>query len=77
MAKPDYLNQYAEGWVKGDASFFMGSPDNGFQLDDPNAGKIPKQALTAYFGELKQRVQSMGGTTGSNFLDLSELVTQE
>ena len=77
MATSDYLNQYAEGWVKGDAGIIMGSLDDSYQLDDPNAGKITKQAFTAYFGELKQQVQSMGGGTGGNFLDVSELVTQE
>ena len=55
----------------------MGSLHDSFQLDDPNSGKIPKQAFTAYFGELKHRVQSMGGATEGNFLDVSELVTQE
>ena len=77
MAKSDYLNQYAEGWVKGDAAIIMGSLDDSYQMDDPNAGKISKQAFTAYFGELKQQVKSMGGGTGGNFLDVSELVTQE
>ena len=77
MAKSDYLNQYAEGWVKGDAAIIMGSLDDSFQFDDPNSGKISKQAFSAYFGELKEQVQSMGGGTGGNFLDVSELVTQE
>ena len=77
MAKSDSLNQYAEGWVKGDAAIIMGSLDDSFQLDDPNAGKISKQAFTAYFSDLKRQVQSMGGGTGGNFLDVSELVTQE
>ena len=55
----------------------MASLDDNHQMDDPNAGRITKQAFTAYFGELKQQLQSIGGGNGGNFLDVSELVTQE
>ena len=77
MAKSDSLNQYAEGWIKGDAAIIMGSLDDSYQLDDPNAGKITKQAFTAYFSDLTQQLQSMGGGTAGNFLGVSDLVTQE
>ena len=60
-----------------DAAIIIGSLDNGYTLDDPNAGTISKEGLTDYLAGFKQQVESIRGNTGGPLIDLSELVTQE
>ena len=77
MAADDYLNQYAEGWTKGDTQIIMGSLADSFQLDDPNAGKITKQAFSEYLSGMWQMVEGIRGKTGDPLLEITEVVTQE
>ena len=77
MAAGDYLNQYAEGWTKGDAQIIVGSLADSFELDDPNAGKITKQALAEYMAGMWQMVEGIRGKTSDPLLEITELVTQE
>ena len=77
MAAGDYLNQYAEGWTKGDAQIIVGSLADSFELDDPNAGKITKQGLAEYMAGMWQMVEGIRGKTSDPLLEISELVTQE
>ncbi len=77
MAAGDYLNQYAEGWTKGDAQIIVGSLADSFELDDPNAGKITKQALAEYLAGMWQMVEGIRGKTSDPLLEITELVTQE
>ena len=77
MAIGDYLNQYAEGWTKGDAQIIVGSLADSFQLDDPNAGKITKQALAEYLTGMWQMVEGIRGKTSDPLLEITEVVTQE
>ncbi len=77
MASADHLNTYAEGWTKGDAAIIISSLDDGYTLDDPNAGTISKEALSEYLAGFKQQVESIRGNTGGPLMELSELVTQE
>ena len=49
-----------------------------FYFDDPNGGKIAKAEFAAYFTGLKEAVASIrGGDYEGNFMDLSEVVTNE
>lgn len=77
MASTDHLNAYAEGWSKGDAAIVIGSLDDGYTLDDPNAGTISKEAFSDYLAGFIQQVESIRGKTGGVLIELSELVTQE
>ena len=45
MVAVDYLNHYIEGWTKGDVQILTGSLADNYYLDDPNSGKITKQAV--------------------------------
>ena len=45
MAAGDYLNQYAEGWTKGDAHLIVGSLADSYQLPDPTSGTTTKQTF--------------------------------
>ncbi len=77
MAAGDYLNQYAEGWTKGDAQIIVGSLADSYQLDDPNAGVIDKQAFAAYLAGMWEMVEGIRGKTGEPLLEVTEVVTQE
>lgn len=77
MAKSDHLNKYAEGWIKGDASIIVSSLDDAYQLDDPNAGIISKQAFPEYLAGMLQTVETMRGKTQDPLLEVSELLTQD
>ena len=77
MAAGDYLNQYAEGWGKGDAQIIMGSLADSFQFDDPNAGMISKQAFTEYLAGMWEIVEGIRGKTSDPLIELTEIVTQE
>ena len=47
-------------------------------MDDPNAGKIAKRALSEYVEKLKQTARSLrGGSLPEPFMQLSEVVTRE
>ena len=77
MAAGDYLNQYAEGWTKGDAQIIAGSLADNYQLDDPNAGKIDKQGFAEYLAGMWQSVEGIRGKTSDSLIELTEIVTQE
>ena len=73
----DYLNQYVEGRTKGDAQILAGSLTDSYQLDDPNAGKITKQALAEHLAGMWQMVEGIRGKTSDPLLEITEVVTQE
>lgn len=78
MARADLLQQYAEGWSKGDANIIAASLDDNYQLDDPNSGSIPKAGLSKYLAGLVELVDNIRGTSGQQpFMEFTELVTSE
>ena len=77
MAASDYLSGYAAGWSKGDVQVILGSLADGFELDDPNSGIITKTAIAEYFAGFKAQVDSMRGSTTADFMQFSEVVTNE
>ena len=78
MARADFLQQYAEGWSKGDANSIVASSDDNYQLDDPNSGSVPKTRLSEYLAGLVELVDNIRGTSGQQpFMALTEVVTSE
>ncbi|MEM7224880.1 MAG: hypothetical protein AAF495_18010 [Pseudomonadota bacterium] len=78
MSSADHLGTYAGGWTNGDAAAILDAAADGFVFDDPNAGPIAKADFAAYFAQLKETVESLrGGSPQANFMDLSEVVTNE
>ena len=77
MSKADNLNRYAEGWIKGDAGAILSVLADGFEFDDPNAGKISKAAFLEYHAEFKRQIEAIRGVSEDAWLDVTELVTQE
>ncbi len=77
MAAGDYLGQYAEGWTKGDVQIITGSLADSYQMDDPNAGMINKQAFAGYLAGMREMVEGIRGKTSEPLLEITEVVTQE
>ena len=77
MAAGDYLNQYAEGWTKGDVQIIVGSLADSYQLDDPNAGMINKHAFAESLAGMWQMVEGIRGKTSDPLLEVTEVVTQD
>lgn len=78
MARTDFLQQYAEGWSKGDANIIVASLDDSFHLDDPNSGSIPKTGMREYLAGMVELVDNIRGTSGQQpLVELSEVVTSE
>ena len=78
MSSADHLGAYAGGWTNGDAATILAAAADGFVFDDPNAGRIAKGDFAPYFAQFKETVDTIrGGTPQQNFMDLTEVVTNE
>ena len=77
MARADFLQQYAEGWSKGDANIVAATLDDNYQLDDPNSGTIPKTGISEYIAGLVELVDNIRGASGQQpFMEVTEVVTR-
>jgi hypothetical protein len=76
--KVEHLNRYATGWTNGDAETILGSLSPSYVLDDPNVGRITTDEFAAYFSELRETVEGLGGgKVEGAFLELSDVMTEE
>ena len=55
----DYIATYAEGWALGDSDMIMSAVSPSMVLDDPNVGKITRDALPDYIAGLKNAVAEL------------------
>ncbi len=78
MSAADHLGAYAEGWTNGDADKLIGSLSDGYELDDPNEGKVGKAGFASYLAGMKEAVASMRGEGYSGpLMELTEVTTRE
>ena len=77
MDKSDYLNRYAEGWIKGDSGILLEALDDSYHLDDPNVGSVPKEGIPDYITGLKNQVEAIRSEPANALLELSDIVTHE
>jgi len=78
MTISDFIGAYAEGWTTGDAGKIMEATAPNYVFDDPNAGKIGREAFAGYFQALSSSLDELrGGSRDGNFLDLTEVVINE
>jgi hypothetical protein len=78
MGAAEHLGTYAQGWTNGDAATILSAVSDGYILDDPNSGAIPKKDIARYLAQLKETVKAhRGGSLPTPFMELSEVVTQE
>ena len=72
------IESYLDGWRTGDASRLLAGTADGFFFDDPNRGRIERDAYEAYVAELwVEAGEYRGDERFDHFEDLSEIVTGE
>ena len=72
------IDSYLDGWRTGDASRLLAGTADGFFFDDPNRGRIERDAYEAYVAELWVEARAYRGDERfDHFEDLSEIVTGE
>jgi hypothetical protein len=78
MSADEHLATYAEGWTKGDTDIIFKVLTESYVYDDPDAGRIAKHDFQEYMAGFKDKVASLrGGKPEPQFMELSEVVTQE
>jgi len=78
MTIQDYIASYAEGWSLGDSEKIMSAAAPDLILDDPNVGKINRDALPDYIAGLKNAVAELrAGNHHETLMEMSEVVIKD
>lgn len=78
MAIQDFIAAYAEGWTLGDSAKIMSAVAPSMVLDDPNVGKITRDALPDYIAGLKGAVAELrAGAAEEKLMDMTEVVIKD
>ncbi len=78
MSIQDTIATYAEGWTLGDSEKIMSAVSPDMVLDDPNVGKIDRDALPDYIAGLKNAVAELrAGEAHDKLMDMSEVVIKD
>jgi hypothetical protein len=78
MSIQDYIASYAEGWTLGDSGKIMSAVSPNVVLDDPNVGRINRDALPDYIAGLKNAVaQLRAGNDHDKLMEMSEIVIKD
>ena len=78
MSIQDTIAAYAEGWTLGDSEKIMSAVSPDMLLDDPNVGRIDREALPDYIAGLKNAVAELrAGETHDTLMDMSEVVIKD
>lgn len=78
MSIHDYIASYAEGWSLGDTEKIMNAAAPDLILDDPNVGKINRDALPDYIAGLKNAVAELRvGDRHEMLMEMSEVVIKD
>ena len=78
MTIQDYIATYAEGWTLGDSEKIMSVVSDDMVLDDPNVGKITREALPSYIAGLKNAVEELrAGAAEDKLMEMSEVVIKD
>jgi hypothetical protein len=78
MSIQDTIAAYAEGWTLGDSEKIMSAVSPDMVLDDPNVGKIDRDALPDYIAGLKSAVAELrAGEAHDTLMDMSEVVIKD
>jgi hypothetical protein len=78
MTVHDHIATYAEGWTLGDSEKIMSVVCDNMVLDDPNVGKITREALPDYIAGLKNAVDELrAGAVENKLMEMSELAIKD
>ena len=78
MTVQDHIATYAEGWTLGDSEKIMSVVSDNMVLDDPNVGKITREALPDYIAGLKNAVDELrAGAVENKLMEMSEVAIKD
>ena len=78
MSIQDHIASYAEGWTLGDSDMIMSAVSPSMVLDDPNVGKVMRDALPDYIAGLKNAVIELrAGSVHDKLMEMSEIVIKD
>lgn len=78
MSIQDHIASYAEGWTLGDSEKIMSAVSPAMVLDDPNVGKVTRDALPDYIAGLKNAVAELrAGNAHDKLMEMSEIVIKD
>lgn len=78
MSIQDHIAAYAEGWTLGDSEKIMSAVSPDIVFDDPNVGKIGRDALPDYIAGLKNAVAELrDGDDRGQLMEMSEVVIKD
>ena len=78
MSIQDHIAAYAEGWTLGDSDKIMSAVSPDMVLDDPNVGKVDRDALPDYIAGLKNAVAELrAGESHDTLMDMSDVVIKD
>ena len=78
MTVHDHIATYSEGWTLGDSDKIMSVVSDDMVLDDPNTGKITREALPNYIAGLKNAVEELrAGAVEDKLMEMSEVVIKD
>ena len=78
MTRQEYLTAYTDGFANRDIDTLLSSLADGYVMDDPNAGKIPKSDMQDYMTGFSVAVDGMrGADDASPLLVINEELTRD
>ncbi len=78
MTIQNHIAAYAEGWTLGDSDKIMSAVSPDMVLDDPNVGKVERDALPDYIAGLKSAVAELrAGESHDKLKDMSDVVIKD
>ncbi len=78
MTIQNHIAAYAEGWTLGDSDKIMSAVSPDMVLDDPNVGKVERDALPDYIAGLKSAVAELrAGESHDKLMDMSDVVIKD
>jgi hypothetical protein len=78
MSVREHIETYLRGWELGDGEMSLGATAAGFCYDDPNTGRIPRDAFVQFVEDFRRAAEEMGGELNAvPFLQYSDVVIKD
>lgn len=78
MSVRAHIDTYLKGWELGDGETSLGATAAEFCYDDPNSGRIPRDAFVQFVEDFRRAAEEMGGEVNAvPFLQYSDVVIKD
>ena len=78
MSVKQHIDTYLKGWELGDGALSLSVTADSFCYDDPNTGRIPRNAFVQFVEDFKIAAVDMGGAVNANpFLQYTDVVIKD